>query len=565
MNKENKSLSRKDFLHISGAGYVGLQYLKNKILLDGLFPGQNSSIENKPDYWPALDINKLPTEISSILRATPEMKIDNTGHMSLKKSDDTWTEIIRTPTQFNIENSRQIDKLRTGFPWAIVLHWVGGEYETLDRYIEGGFNSLRSYNGNGKYRTSAHFLVGEKSPLTSESGWDKPLSIAQIQEPDTDGVPFRAAHLAPVDWEGYLKNNRRWYPVNAMYELQYKSYPKFHSVLQDIYDGLHISVDKRTLGIEIAGADFDNTPPAKQTTANVLATVWTLMKAYKVSAWDVIGHWEIQSGKSDPGKEYISSIRFLLGLKALQDPDPEMKKLVYGNFIEGNNYNKAAKDYFDSIRNYLILISRPDVVSRWEAKTKFWSIYDSLFSKENDMPVAHSLRNPVDKKDTILSYKFLDSRRGNGFYPGHDYFLKDNKAVPSFLIGDAKCIFAGDLGRNFGNTAIFRLRTPEGSDYLIRYLHLDNLQVKEDVVYSKDKIVGNIGKTGNVVSKRLSFDIAPISTYERIGSDNLEFNYWPSATVSRENIQYQFVDPSLFLSQYPETSTSEVEQREYSR
>ena len=362
MNKENP-ISRRDFLKLSGR-FVGGIIIANSPL--GPILEKNSPFKEASIGWPNLEMNKLPTEISSVLRATPEMKIDNSGHLSLKKDDDTWTEIIRTQTQFNIENSRQIDRLRTTVPWAIVLHWIGGEYETLDRYIKGGFNSLRSFNGGPLYRTSVHFLVGDKSPLTSESGLDKPLSVAQIQEPDTDGVPFRAAHLSAVDWEGYVNGGRRWYPVNAMYGLQYKKYPKFHSVLQDIYDGLHVSVDKRTLGIEIAGSYFDDTPPAKQTTANVLSTVWALMKTYKIPAWDVLGHYEINSGKSDPGKEYLSAIRFLLGLKALQDTDPEMKNLVFGSFLEGNDYEKATKDYLNSVREYLILTSRPDIVSQWE-------------------------------------------------------------------------------------------------------------------------------------------------------------------------------------------------------
>ncbi|RLC30029.1 hypothetical protein DRH13_04925, partial [Candidatus Woesebacteria bacterium] len=235
MNKENP-ISRKDFLRISSR-LVGGVIVTNSPL--GHFLEKNSPSKEAYIDWPSLEINKLPTEISSILKSVPEMSVENNGYLSFKQNN-TWKEIINAPTQFNIENSRTIDRLRTNVPWAIVLHWIGGEYKTLDNYITRGFNSLRSFNGGTPYRTSVHVLVGDKSPLISESGLDKPVSIAQIQKPDVDGVPFRAAHLTQIDWGGYYKSNRRWYPVNAMWELQNKCYPKFHSVLQDIYDGPQI-------------------------------------------------------------------------------------------------------------------------------------------------------------------------------------------------------------------------------------------------------------------------------------------------------------------------------------
>jgi murein DD-endopeptidase MepM/ murein hydrolase activator NlpD len=143
--------------------------------------------------------------------------------------------------------------------------------------------------------------------------------------------------------------------------------------------------------------------------------------------------------------------------------------------------------------------------------------------------------------------------------------LKSNDGKPTYLIGDAKCVYADDLGQGFGNTAIFRLRTPDGSDYLIRYLHLEDFSVNKGGIYSKDQIVGKIGKTGGVCSRRLYFDIAPISTYERIGSPDFEFNYWPSTTLPKHYIQEQFVDPQVFLSQYPESAVVDMEQREYSK
>ncbi len=556
MKKEQEPMSRRSAIKMVGLGFGTLATIPLKDTLFPRIPPENPT--HTLTEWPTLNKESLPRELLTILKSTPDMHIDREGYLKCKDFDGTWSRIDFAQTLFNKENSNARDRLRTDVPWAIVLHWVGGEYDTLQNYITRGFDSIRNV-GEGVYtRTSAHVLVGEKAPQPSEDGLDKPLTIAQIQKPGADSVPFRAAHLAPIYWGAYLNGEspfekpRRWYPVNAMNELQMKLYPGFHSVLQDAYDGVHISPDKRTLGIEIAGAFFDEIPPLKQTTANVLATVCVLMKAYKIPAWDVLGHYEIQPGKGDPGKEYLSTIRFLLGIKALQEPDKELKGLVFGNFIDGKDYRKAARDYFDSVRKYLLLTSRPDVVSNWEGKIKFWFVYDSLFSENNDMPIADSLRKPIEEKDIKTGLGFLERRNDGGYHTGYDYNLENDAGKPTFLIGNAKCIYAGNLGMGFGNTAIFRLRTPDGADYIVRYLHLEKLNVKKGNIYIKGKVIGKIGKSGGQLSEHLHLDIAPIATYEEIGSPNLRLNLWPSATTKMSRVKEQFIDPNVFISKYPE-------------
>ncbi len=545
-------MPRRSALKMVGLGFGGLMIMPLKDTLFPRIPPENPT--STKSEWPMLARENLPRELLTILKSTPDMHIDREGYLRCKDFGGSWSRIDFTQTLFNKENSNTRDRLRTDVPWAIVLHWVGGEYDSLQNYVTRGFDSIRNV-GEGVYtRTSAHVLVGGKSPQPSEDGLDKPLTVAQIQNPDINGVPFRAAHLAPINWRKYIKeDNWRWYPVNAMNDLQRKLYPGFHSVLQDIYDGVQISPDMRTLGIEIAGAFFDETSPSEQTTANVLATVCALMKAYKITAWDVIGHYEIQPGKSDPGKEYLSTIRFLLGIKALQESDKELGELVFGNFIDGKDYRKAAKDYFDSIRKYLLLTSRPDVVSSWEGKTNFWLVYDSLFSEKNDMPIADSLRKPIKGKDIKTGLGFLEKRKDGGYHPGYDYNTENDAGKSAFLIGNAKCIYAGNLGFGFGNTAIFRLRTPDGADYIVRYLHLEKLpSVTEGEIYKKGKVVGKIGKSGGQLSEHLDLNIAPIATYEVIGSSSLRLNYWPSAATKMPRVKERFVDPSVFISKYPE-------------
>jgi len=169
------------------------------------------------------------------------------------------------------------------------------------------------------------------------------------------------------------------------------------------------------------------------------------------------------------------------------------------------------------------------------------------------MPIADSLRKPIKGKDIKTGLGFLEKRDDGGYHPGYDYNTENDAGKSAFLIGNAKCIYAGNLGFGFGNTAIFRLRTPDGADYIVRYLHLEKLpSVAEGEIYKKGKVVGKIGKSGGQLSEHLDLNIAPIATYEVIGSSNLRLNYWPSAATKMPRVKEQFVDPSVFISKYPE-------------
>lgn len=544
MTSKEHPLSRRDFLKFSSLTAGALSLPKS---LRSYSPEKDEVIPE----WPTVNKNLLPENLRTTLDSIPEAILDSQGYLKVVDETQNQRRVVVEQTDFNKENSRSIDKLYTKYPWAIVLHWTGGKFNTVNDYVTRGFNAERQVQGGDRTKTSAHFLVGDK-PVSSIDSTDKPLSIAQTQIPDKDGVPFRAAHLSPVDWNQYVANGRRWYPVNAMYEMQHKEFPKFHSVLQDIYDGTHISVDMRTVGIEIGGAFFDEDVPKAQTTENVIATVWALMKAYKVPAWSVLGHYEIQPGKSDPGREYLSTVRFLLGVKALVDNDTEMKELVFGDFIdESQNLKKAAQAYFDSVRDYLVLTSYPISVSSFEKKVNYWNFYSQVFGDKEEIPNISFLKSPIRGQDIATGSKFLEQRDDGGYHTGYDYNMENDKGKPVYLIGNAKCVYSGYLGEGFGNTAIFRLRTPLGQDFLVRYMHLEELpDISVDTIYNTGVMIGKIGKSGGQLSEHLHLDIAPLATYEVIGEKELKFNYWPKPTVSKERVASQFVDPHEFINAY---------------
>ena len=200
-------------------------------------------------------------------------------------------------------------------------------------------------------RTSAHFLVGDALPATVDEvpsatlrtgigaeakapmSTSDAIGVLQTQAPDEDGIPFVASHLRSLNYKQFRE--RQQYFVNALDALEFADKGD-HSILQDFYAGSKIDPGWRTIAIEMTGFNFDNpeTAPGAQQMANVLGVIWAVMKRYKISALDVLGHNELSLDKADPGKLFMATIRYLLGVKALIDADEEMKELVFGRFLK---------------------------------------------------------------------------------------------------------------------------------------------------------------------------------------------------------------------------------------
>jgi hypothetical protein len=312
-NNTNFEISRREFLKFAGINLCAV------LLPNNLYPDFNFLND-----YPHLDINQLPSPIDKILALTPDAHIDARGFFNVpSNTDQTPVQVPLVPTQWNLENNTPIYRLKNGTPWGIVLHWFGdkeGKNLDLDGYLR-GFNSIHKYDDYETF-TSAHFLVGDADTSTLPSK-DK-IGIIQTQEPDYDGTPFVASHLAGISYLRFQEGKQ--YFVKAYNQLGYEE-PAVYSLLQTLYDGRLRDVNEYTIGIEITGAYFDNpaTFPGEQKIANVLAVVWALMKRYQIPASNILGHLEIQMNKSDPGKIFLTLIRYLVGIKALVEDDLTMR------------------------------------------------------------------------------------------------------------------------------------------------------------------------------------------------------------------------------------------------
>ncbi len=384
-------------------------------------------------------------------------------------------------TLWNREHSFISDRLYTSVPWGIVLHWYG-DRENYDKTITGylrGFNSLREVDGV-KTRTSAHFLVAGDEPVIDIEASENQFGILQTQKPHPSGTPYVSSHISGLDYEAH--NNRKNYFVRAQYHLGYEE-PGVHSILQDWFDGgRNIDPNMRTISIEMTGYDFENRShfPSKQQIANAISLIWALMRRYNITANNIFGHNEIQLNKPDPGKKFLAFMRFLIGAKAMLENDPQMNKLVFGNFLyEQVDTLQATQRYFKYVYDYLLMISKPRAAYEWEGLSGYWFLNDLLDNHPGGVPISRRFRSPLTGEFTSPGRLYTSPENHEGIDLHREiksFDRNDAQTSQAYLAADGECIYLGEFtGCCGGRTAIFRHRQRNGSQVLSIYSHLDSI------------------------------------------------------------------------------------------
>src|SRR3990172_6750047 len=380
------------------------------------FPFELPEGSVRANDWSKIELDDLPETIRDMMIRMPSARVDTQGYLRLYRKDGGLAgRVPLARTLWNIERDKIYDRLYTHVPWGIVLHWFGDREDfdgSLAAYLR-GFNSLREADGY-QYRTSAHFLVGAAPPMAGADAEGEPIGIMQMQTPDKDGTPFVASHLKSLDIQGHQE--RKQYFVRALYQLGYAN-PRVHSLLQDFFDGPYLDPNMRTIAIEITGYDFENPAhmPEEQQVANVVGLVWAIMKRYGIPASNLLGHHEIQLGKADPGKKFMSLIRYLLGVKALLEAEESMKGLVFGQFLTpGGDPAQAVRDYFHFVRDYFLLVGTPRKVYEWESLTKFWGLEAKLGGLKSASAQGNKLLLPILGSFSADGHRFLDPENHEG-------------------------------------------------------------------------------------------------------------------------------------------------------
>ncbi|MFP3854384.1 MAG: hypothetical protein ACLFWD_08850 [Anaerolineales bacterium] len=142
------------------------------------------------------------------------------------------------------------------------------------------------------------------------------------------------------------------------------------STLVDIHTGIRFDPNFRTLAVEIAGRKFDDdfpkSLPGPQQIGNLLTLLRALMLAYSLRAWDIVGHFELQGDKPDPGKLFMAQIRFLVGIQALQNPGRTLRLLTFGRYRTSFELVRAAAGYFEKLLEFTSRLTTPNQFRAWD-------------------------------------------------------------------------------------------------------------------------------------------------------------------------------------------------------
>ncbi len=535
-------LSRQAFLKVAGVNLVAFSLLKyNQPAKAAVFFSELSRV----------DLNVLPEQVANILYKVTNTEVDGKGLLAVKDANGLSLGYVPlAQTLWNRENSQAVDRLDQSRPWGIVLHWFGDKTD-IDRplpvYLR-GFDGLREADGY-KFSTSAHFLVGGYPPGTGDLQKNQPFGVVQTQIPDEDGTPFVASHLGPLDYLAHKE--KKQYFVRAYYQLSSRM-PGVHSLLQDFFDGpRRIDPNTCTIAIEITGSNFDNqaTRPGDQQIANVVSVVWALMKRYRIPACNLLGHHEIQLGKPDPGKKFLALIRYLIGVKVLVDQDEQMFRQVFGPFLwSGLEPKEAVGQYFQSIRDYLNLVSTQRKVYEWEAETGYWFVDDIVHNKPRIKRLADQYTWPLGGSPSMYGYTFLDPNHHEGVDFYSDQKAKTTRAsapVPVYLVANGRCIFLGEqTGHSQGKIAVFRHRQPDGAEFISVYSHLYDLaDLRTGETYPRGYMSGLVSSPNAYYDPFLHFAIAYGAAWD--ANSQLIHNLPLNATQSW--IKDRFLEPYQYL------------------
>ncbi len=324
-----------------------------------------------PEYlenYDACDFIRLNKRTKEIMSKVQNLGFDKDGNIVLSDKRPGEESLSLIPTKRN-----EIEREKVKSVKLHVVHFDGGLRFRANGVERTALNTVWGLNGNDHdndgYGATTHWCIDNFAIAkndTKKGGY----GVLQTQEASGDPrKPFKGIHVYINEWD-----DRRLRTAEKFKKLGVSS-NLYDLVNNEITDINCFSVGHEQIGTKYEeGFPLKNQPPLLQIANNVSLCIAT-MKQFHLTPWDIIGHNEIQY-KSDPGMTFMATMRFLLGVAALQNLVP--RNLVFPRYLKEQTYfHKIAKYYKenDHMENY------PD----WKALIGFDDLIRSLEDWENHM------------------------------------------------------------------------------------------------------------------------------------------------------------------------------------
>jgi len=286
----------------------------------------------------------LNPEVENILSLRPELKFDENGRLYYNDENNDPNPVITVETDRHLTYPyEQLNDVK-----FFVIHYDGGPQTLASGAYRTVLNTINGLNREGN--PSVQFCV-DSYPVSNEFVDSDGVGIILSQATGT--VPYKGKHVI-VGFD--LATGRE--DLNSVMTADF--YEEF-GVGQDLVEFIRAGnkdFDSFSLALEQVGMnysyDFPEQFPPNQQIANVLALVEAASERYGLSVWDIVGHHEIQE-KSDPGDEYMLTLRFLLGLSYL------FEEQLPDDFLETDD----PYDFFVSLRDYSVARMGEERYSDW--------------------------------------------------------------------------------------------------------------------------------------------------------------------------------------------------------
>lgn len=358
MNKLD-SISRSDFLKLTGYGLMGMFLPENRLGL------RDPNIDrSKPEI--KLELNDLPQWVQEIWSYKPQLRIGESGRLELDSNKPLPVPLIQS--YINRVNIKHAETISDAFlfkddPEGFTLHYVDETAEQAALMApHGTAEESARYIGVNVRSKSVAFLIGNK-PCAVDDTLRDPLAILQMELP----YKGRWAESANALYKTYKADggelNNPYLQIQNMLTEKYglpKREPRdgdyFRhrnaTLLQSMSAAASSDIgipNKKTLGIEVIGGKFHLAEryPTPAKIANTLAVLLGTGEKYGISGLNILGHYELDSKRGDPGAEFLYQMRLLYGLGCLIGDNPRAREATFSPFIGATNSPSPYTDYFN--------------------------------------------------------------------------------------------------------------------------------------------------------------------------------------------------------------------------